>query len=288
MQTNPSSSSVRPLLSRLLLTRREAGLVAALALLTLVAVLAPALPAHMGNATRFADTRAWGAIPNALDVLTNLPFALIGAMGLHALSRLERVHEASWPRAAKSLPLNTLDCAWLFFAGLIATAAASTFFHLQPDVLRLAADRAGMAIACAGIVGVAVCERVSPRAGWPAAWFALAAGLLSVAIYHESGNVTPWAVVQFGSMALLLGLAMSRGRPHGPPTLGLNLGAVVAIYAIAKLFELADAQLFDATGGWVAGHAVKHVIAAASALPVWLAVRELTRPATARQSIRVR
>ena len=287
MQTT-TSSSVRPLLSRLPLTRREASLVAALALLTLVAVLAPALPAHMGNATQFADTRAWGALPNALDVLTNLPFAFMGVLGLHALSRLERVHEASWPRAAESLPLNTLDCAWLFFAGLIATAAASTFFHLQPDVLRLAADRAGMAIACAGIVGVAACEGVSPRAGGADAWFALAAGLLSVAIYHESGNVMPWAVVQFGSMALLLGLAMSRPRRHGPPALGLNLGAVVGIYAIATVFGPADAQMFGATGGWVAGHAVKHVIAALAALPVWLAVRNMTGPATARQSIRAR
>ena len=282
------ATSVRPRNSRLPLSRREAGLVAALALLTLVACFAPALPMSMGSATHFADTRAWGALPNALDVLSNLPFALLGVLGLRALGQLEQRHETCWPRAAETLPLNTLDCAWLFFAGLIVTAAASTFFHLQPDVLRLAADRAGMAIAFAGIVGVAVCDQVSPRAGWPAAWFALSAGLLSVAIYHESGNVMPWAVLQFGGMALLVGLALSGPRRDSPPTLGLRLGAVVAIYALAKLFELADAQLFTATGGWLGGHAVKHLVAALAALPVLLAVRKLIRAAPAPQSARGR
>ena len=77
-------------------------------------------------------------------------------------------------------------------------------------------------------------------------------------------------------------------RRHGPPALGLNLGAVVVIYAIAKLFELADAQLFEATGGWLGGHAVKHVVAALAALPVLLAIQRLSRPAAARKSFRPR
>ena len=282
-----SATSLRSRASRLPLSRRETSLVAALVLLTAAVFLAPALELPMAGAAAFADTRSLGALPNALDVLSNLPFALMGLLGLRALGRLESTHEASWPRAAESLPLNTLDCAWLFFAGLLVTTAGSVFFHLHPDVLRLAADRAGMTIAFAGMIGLAVSDQVSPRAAWPSAWFVLASGLLSVAIYHETGNVMPWAVVQFGGMALLVALALSGPRRNGPPVLGVRLGTVVALYALAKLFELADAQLFEVSGGWLGGHAVKHVLAALAALPVLLAVRRLAHQGAAPQTARL-
>ena len=61
--------------------------------LVALAALAPAthLPAHYHH---FADQRALGGLPFAMDVLTNLPFALAGAWGLawlrRAIKRLER------------------------------------------------------------------------------------------------------------------------------------------------------------------------------------------------------
>ena len=158
------------------------------ALLLLVAIAGPALPAPGLAGTRLSPTSAAGAAcPYAMDVLSNLPFAAIGLWGLRWLHWLERAHEAAQdasplPQSVAQPPVNTLDCAWMFFAGLLLTAAGSAFYHLQPDDLRLAADRAGMAVAFAGLIGLAVCERVSARAGWPAAWFTLAGGLLAVAV----------------------------------------------------------------------------------------------------------
>lgn len=260
------------------LSRRERGLLFTFALLALVALFGPALPAaDVAIASVFADNRTWHGLPNAMDVMSNLPFLLIGCWGLYRLNRIDRAHQqalAQFPLAppASDPPDNTLDCAWLFFAGLIATAAGSAFYHLLPDAPRLAADRAGMAVAFAGLIGVAVCERVSQRAGWPAAWFVLTAGLLAAEVVQETGNVLPWALVQFGGMALVLTLALATPMRGA---VGLKLGWVIFFYAVAKAFELADHQVYEASGQLISGHSLKHLVAALAGLPVLTALRKL-------------
>lgn len=260
------------------LSRRERALLFTFALLALVALFGPVLPAaDVAIASVFADDRSWHGLPNAMDVLSNLPFLLIGCWGLYRLNRIDRAHQqalAQFPLAppANDPPDNTLDCAWLFFAGLIATAAGSAFYHLMPDAPRLAADRAGMAVAFAGLIGIAVCERVSQRAGWPAAWFVLTTGLLAAEVVQETGNVLPWALVQFGGMALVLTLALATPMRGA---VGLKLGWVIFFYVVAKAFELADHQIYEASGHLISGHSLKHLVAALAGLPVLAALRKL-------------
>jgi hypothetical protein len=260
------------------LSRRERGLLFALVLLTAIAFFGPALPAaDVAIASVFADDRAWHGLPNAMDVLSNIPFVVVGIWGLYRLNRIDRSHQqalSAFPLAppASDPPDNTLDCAWLFFAGLIATAAGSAFYHLLPDGPRLAADRAGMAVAFAGLIGVAVCERVSQRAGWPAAWFVLTAGLLAAEVFQESGNVMPWALVQFGGMALVLTLALATPMRN---SVGLKLGWVIFFYVVAKAFEMADHMVFEFTQHTVSGHTLKHLTASLAGLPLVLALRKL-------------
>ena len=114
------------------------GLTAAL---TALAAFAPAvpLPAHYHH---FADQRALAGLPFAMDVLTNLPFALAGAWGLAALRRA-------------SLMPPQRGLAALFFIGLLLTALCSGIYHLNPANAGLALDRTGMAVAFVGIVGLA-------------------------------------------------------------------------------------------------------------------------------------
>ena len=259
-------------MSLIALSRRERGLLTTFALLLLLALFAPALPDGGFTVAAFADGRHWHGLPNAIDVLSNLPFLLIGAWGLYRLHGLDR---PTLPGLTEP-PANALDCAWLFFAGLIATAVGSAFYHLQPDdTLRLAADRAGMAVAFAGLLGFAVCERVSQRAGWPTAWFALAAGLLAVANWQATGNLLPWALVQFGGMALVLTMALAKPLPRESGAVGLQLGWVIFFYVLAKGFELADQAIYEATQHMVSGHSLKHLTAALAGWPVLQAVQTL-------------
>jgi len=226
---------------------REICLIGALLALLLVACLAPALPAAAWHTAHFADTRAWLGLSNAGDVLSNLPFLAMGVWGL------VRLHDC------RDAPVGA---GW-FFAGLILTCLGSGFYHLYPDESRLVADRLGMAVAFAGFLGIAVGERVSVRAGQAVVVLMTAAGLLAAWMAQE--NLTPWTVVQFGGMALAVGLALTQPRSGA---LGIRLGGVIFFYALAKFFELSDAILFEATGHIVSGHTLKHLAAALAAWPV--------------------
>ena len=243
---------------RLSLTRNETWLLLAVAVLAALAVFGPALaqPPHL-NA--FADQRTLWGIPHALDVLSNLAFALAGGAGL-------------WRLREPGAPLYRVQrrCARLFFTGLLATAAASSYFHWAPDDLGLALDRAGMSIAFAGLLGMAAAARVSDRAGQALALAMLAFGPVSVAAWFATGNVLPWAVVQFGGMGLLL-LVLAIGREH-LASLPVRWSLVLLAYALAKLLEANDAAILRASGELLSGHTLKHVVAALAALPVLAAL----------------
>ena len=237
----------------------ELGLLAFCALLALTALLGPAVavPAHYHD---FADQRAWWGVPHALDVLTNLGFALGGWVGLVTLAQ----------RPATGLLNSQRHWAALFFVGLLATAVASSCYHWQPDDLGLAADRTGMAVAFAGLLGLLVSGKVSDRAGYAVGLAVLLLGPLTALTAHLSGNSLPWGLIQFGGMALILAMVRT---PNRAGTLNLRWAWVIALYAVAKLLELADHAVYNALGQVVSGHSLKHVVASLAAWPVCLAVR---------------
>lgn len=227
---------------------RELCLIGALVALALVALLAPAIPASAWHVAHFVDTRIWMGLPNAGDVLSNLPFL---AMGVWGLARL---------RARCDANVGAI----CFFVGLILTCVGSSYYHLAPDAPeRLVADRLGMAVVFAGFLGIAAGERISARAGQAVVVLMAVAGPLAAWVASE--NLTPWAVVQFGGLALAVGLALTRPLPGA---LGVSLGGMLLFYVLAKLFELGDATIFEATGHIVSGHTLKHLAAALAAWPV--------------------
>lgn len=245
-----------------LLRTETALLCLALALLAL-ACLGPVLPAspHQHD---FADGRTLWGIPCAMDVLSNLPFAIFGLWGVRALRHVQQ----------GALDAASRGCAFLFFGGLIATAAGSAAYHWAPGDAGLVWDRMGMVLPFAGLLGLAAASRVSARAGALAAAAVLLAGPLAVACWARTGNLMPWAVVQLGGMVVVALLAVPSLFSHRPRSLPVHLGAVIGLYALAKLFEAADHSVLDATG-WVSGHTLKHLAAAAAAWPVLLAVHSL-------------
>ena len=213
----------------------------------------------------FVDARTWMGVPNALDVLSNLPLAMAGLWGMGALVRRSR---------RTGLHKNTSRTLWVFFWGLVLTAAGSAVYHWAPNAVGLALDRLGMAVAFAGALGLAMAERVGARIARNALIAVLLVGSLSAVMPVAHGNVLPWAVVQYGGMAFL---AWSAWRKPLPTALGVSLGGMLVIYAAAKLFEMGDAGVFHALGGLVSGHTLKHLAAALAAWPVIRALNENAR-----------
>lgn len=241
------------------LTRSETWLAAACATLLLAAWLGPVLP-EPAHAHDFADQRGWWGIPHVFDVLSNLPFALAGWAGLRALAALP----------GPGLPHAQRRLAGLFFVGLCITAAGSAGYHWQPDAAGLALDRMGMGVAFAGLLGLMAACQVSARAGAGLALAILVAAPTGALVAWMHGNVLPWAGVQFGGIGLALALACRQPRPGALP---VRWAWVLAAYAVAKMFEMGDHVVFEATGAWFGGHALKHVAAACAAVPVLLALR---------------
>ena len=85
---------------------------------------------------------------------------------------------------------------------------------------------------------------------------------------HGAENVLPYAVVQYGSVAAIALIALLYPSRY---TLGRDVLVAVAIYAVAKLAELLDAQIY-ALGHLLSGHTLKHLLAA---LAVWWLLRML-------------
>jgi hypothetical protein len=220
-----------------------------------VALLAPAL-AQPEHYHRFADARSLWAIPHAADVLSNLAFLGVGAWGLWRLGCVS-------PNAIAHAPVQH-GAVLVLALGLCLTAAGSAVFHWQPNAAGLALDRMAMGVVFAGVLGLAVSQRVSERMALLTMTLVLTTAPLAAATAWHTGNATPWGVMQFGGMALLLGLNVGRTSAQARPWWALLLG-----YTLAKGLEGADAAIWQLTHGWVSGHPLKHGVAALAVMPLW-------------------
>lgn len=209
----------------------------------------------------FADQRAWLGMPNAANVLSNLPFLFIGAWGLWRL----RSGASSSPSVH----------AWRAFSvAIVCTAIGSASYHWAPSNATLAGDRLPIAWACAAFLSAFLGERVHPRwCGAIVLGSALVCATLAVWYWWATeqsgqGDLRPYLYFQLLPMLVVpmaLGLRL-------PPTFAAATPAgawwaVLALYAAAKVMEVADHTVFEAAG-FISGHTLKHLFAAAGA--AWL------------------
>lgn len=215
----------------------------------------------------FADTRTMQRIPNALNVLSNIPFALVGLLGIFFLGRGPTLDpDASFrPGAHTAFDSYRERPAYvIFFAGVFLTAFGSAFYHLAPSTPRLFWDRLPMAIAFMSLFATVIAERISIYWSRNLLLPLVFAGIASVVAWRISeqngaGDMRAYVFVQgFPMIALPLMMVLFRTRY----THGWMLLVVVLLYAGAKALEHFDAKVFEATGGQVSGHSLKHVVAA--------------------------
>jgi hypothetical protein len=151
----------------------------------------------------------------------------------------------------------------IFFLGVALVSFGSTYYHLAPDNARLVWDRLPMALAFMSFLAAMVSERVSLRTGLVLLPALLALGIGSVLSWHWSelagrGDLRLYGFVQFYpavSVLLLVLLFPPRYTRTG------DLVGIAGFYAMAKVFEVSDREIF-ALGGLVSGHTLKHLAAA--------------------------
>ena len=228
--------------------------------IALAAALAPPF-AQPDAYHAFADRRMLLGIPNFFDVASNLAFAAVGAAGLYFVLKGTR------PQGGQAFQDPAERRAWgVVFAATALTCCGSWYYHLAPDNPRLAWDRLPLAVAFMGIVAAIASERVGAAAGRRLLVPLCMLGAASVWYWrwsaaHGQENLNPYLAVQFGSILLvLLMLALFRSRYSR----GSDVFGTAILYALAKVAEVFDAAIFQATGGIVSGHTLKHLLAAAA------------------------
>jgi hypothetical protein len=205
----------------------------------------------------FADHRAWLGIANFGDVVSNVPFAIVGLWGLVFISTLNPPNYGNH----FADPSERWPYLCVFF-GLILTAFGSSYYHLAPDNERLVWDRLPMTVVFMTMAAAVMVERISLRAGlwlWP---FLLTIGIASVEQWHYSevhgrGDLRFYAAVQvYSALVLLLALFLSSKY-----TRASDFGVVAGFYVLAKILESTDKIIFS-VGHMVSGHTLKHLAAA--------------------------
>src|SRR5262245_26747443 len=112
----------------------------------------------------FADTRVYRRIPNAYNVLSNIPFIIVGVWGLGFLRRgPTRDPDGPFRPGAHTAfeSLRERPAYVLFFAGVFLTAFGSAFYHLAPSTMRLFWDRLPMSVAFMALFTAVIAERIS-------------------------------------------------------------------------------------------------------------------------------
>jgi hypothetical protein len=232
----------------------------------------PPLPQSQGY-HHFADQRTFLGVPNCLNVVSNLPFLVVGLLGLRGVLRRDAV--------GPDRPFLTAPERWpyvVFFLGVGLTAFGSAYYHLDPTNTRLVWDRLPIAVTFMALFAAILGERLGVSIGRHLLLPLVLLGIGTV-VYWDAGerlghgDLRPYYVVQFYPM-LAIPLLLLLFPPRYTGTAGLF--AAVGWYGLAKVLEhLLDAPLYQMFS--VSGHTLKHLSAACGAYAI-LRMVQLRRP----------
>jgi len=188
---------------------------------------------------RFADQKTLLGIPNFWNVVSNLPFILVGAAGLRYFQR-----DMS---------------AGVFFLGVFLTGFSSSYYHWNPTDAGLFWDRLPMSIAFMAILSNVVEERIDAKVGRALLWPLVLLGIVSLLVWLRTDDLRLYAWVQFFP-CLVLPLTFWLFVPKYTGT--WYWFAAAGWYLLAKVLEATDAAIYASGGHLMAGHALKHLAAA--------------------------
>jgi len=201
----------------------------------------------------FADRRTFFGIPNFFDVASNLAFLIVGVAGLSICF---------------SKRLGSLRNAWLvLFAGITLVTVGSAYYHWNPNNQTLVWDRLPMTIGFMGLFAALLGEYINERFGVLLLVPALLLGFSSVVYWHWFDDLRFYIWIQLIPL-LTIPLVMILYRPKYSHQ--WMLLAALGWYALAKISELFDKEIFSLSQGLLSGHTIKHLLSAFGCLTIVL------------------
>jgi len=259
MHAAPEGDTLRSILQQLLKLPRPSAVEWAAVLLTFAGVcwLAPVLP-QPNSYHDFADKRVAFGIPHFGDVVTNVPFGVVGAAALRDVLTNRRL-----AFRAASEHLERPMYMWLF-AALASVMVGSGLYHLHPCHTLLLGDRLSMTLAYGALLPITAAERWSPQLGarlfWPTMALCVGSALYWIASeWAGRGNMVPYALAQGGVLLGWGALMVLKGSAY---TQQNRLWAAFALGCAMKMIEVLDRPIFWLTFKALSGHSIHHLLAA--------------------------
>jgi len=212
----------------------------------------PAIPQDAAY-HRFADNRTFFNIPNFYNVISNIPFIIIGFVGLIHFFKTETLTFATLARVT-------------LFAGVMLIGFGSGYYHWQPSNFSLVWDRIPMAIVFMSFFSIVIGAYINPKWGRVILIPFIMLGIGSVLRWYASeqaghGDLRLYVLVQFYPMLaipLIVFLFPASRRMR------LEMVTLIVLYAVAKLVAYKDQEIFQTLT--ISGHSLKHLFAAGAVL----------------------
>ncbi len=202
---------------------------------------------------QFADNRTVFRIPNAFNVLSNIPFVLVGLAGVIFTGKLLKKKQSD------SACIQYL----VFFFGVFLTGLGSYYYHYNPSNSSLVWDRLPMTIAFMGLFCSVVSELINRKASAVLLIPLLIVGMGSVFYWdwtekQGGGDLRFYALVQYLPMILIPLMLFMYKLPGN--FLRYIIG-LIGFYIIGKIFEHYDKEVFELSK-FISGHTIKHLFSA--------------------------
>ena len=217
----------------------------------------------------FSDNKMLFGITNFWNVISNIPFFIIGALGMiYTIKEMKTSNPLFW------------NC-FIFFLGIFLTAMGSGYYHLNPTNKTLVWDRLPMTISFMAFFSIIIGDCITITAGKKSLLPFLSIGFLSI-IYWQlteqrgACDLRFYALVQFLPIMLMpIILLLHKSK--------LNIKTyywlILLVYAIAKVFEANDNEVFRNLH-LISGHTIKHIVASIAPLLFFCALKKRNSMAT--------
>jgi len=233
------------------MSKSEISFLSGLIILLILAIFLPSIQQDQ-NYHNFADQRALFGVNNAFDTLSNLAFIIVGILGLFNFYNNKFIKISN----SFSVILN------LFFISIILTGLGSGYYHLSPNDFTLVFDRLALTLVFTFILAMLANVRISERSGFHTLAELIILAPLTVLIWNYNGNLTPYAVLQFGGIIIIvLTLLLTKAQKQSP-----CFASLIILYGFAKFTEFYDVEIFNLSQNLISGHTLKHLIGALAVL----------------------
>ncbi|NOR29041.1 MAG: alkaline phytoceramidase [Lutibacter sp.] len=190
----------------------------------------------------FSDTNTIFNIPNFWNVISNIPFLIVGVLGLFKLKSITN-YKAQY---------------LIFFLGVSLVSFGSSYYHLYPTSDTLIWDRLPMTIAFMALFSIIISEFINREIGQKTLIPALIIGGLSVLYWVVFKDLRFYALVQFYPLlAIPVILVFYKSKYN----LTSGYWMLLIAYVIAKILEHFDSEIHNFLT-IISGHSLKHIAAA--------------------------